>query len=183
MSAPVRTAIGAEVSLDQMLAAREQRAARQASALACFNKPIVSMTVVMPGPVKDGWLSRRVLSEALKQLEAMSDKRSWRVLSREVLWRETGPEALYVIDAEARMLKSATVALEENQPIGRLWDLDVLTPGRGLLSRQELGFRPRRCLVCGQPAHACGRSRLHPLEELLSTIARIVHDHVPRSVN
>jgi holo-ACP synthase len=183
MCALAETAIVPTVSLEQMLAAREQRAARQAAALACFSKPIVSMTVVMPGPVKDGWLPRRVLSEALKQLEAVSDKRGWHVLSREVLWRETGPEALYVIDAEARMLKSATLALEENQPIGRLWDLDVLAPGRGPLSRQELGFRPRRCLVCEQPAHACGRSRVHPLEELLSTIATIVHDHDPRSVN
>jgi holo-ACP synthase len=71
MCAPAETAVARAVSLEQMLAAREQRAARQAAALACFSKPLVSMTVVMPGPVKDGWLPRRVLSEALKQLEAI----------------------------------------------------------------------------------------------------------------
>ena len=183
MFALVETAVVPTVSLEQMLAAREQRAARQTAALVCFNKPVVSMTVVMPGPVKDGWLPRRVLSEALKQLEAISDKRGWHVLSREVLWRETGPEALYVIDVEARILKSATVALEDCHPIGRLWDLDVLAPGSGQLSRRELSFSPRRCLVCGEPAHACSRSRLHPLDELLSTIAKIVHDHDLRPIN
>jgi holo-ACP synthase len=183
MCALAETAIAPAVSLEQMLAAREQRAARQVAALAGFSKPLVSMTVVMPGPVKDGWLPRRVLSEALKQLEAISDKRGWLVLSREVLWRETGPEALYVIDVEARILKSATVALEDCHPIGRLWDLDVIAPGSGPLSRRELSFSPRSCLLCGQPAHACGRSRLHPLEELLSTIARVVHDYDLRSIN
>jgi holo-ACP synthase len=183
MCALAETAIVPTVSLEQMLAAREQRAARQAAALACFGKPLVSVTVVMPGPVKDGWLPRRVLSEALKQLEAISDKRGWHVLSREVLWRETGPEALYVIDVEARILKSATVALEDCHPIGRLWDLDVIASGSGPLSRRELSFSPRRCLVCGESAHACSRSRLHPLDELLSTIARIVHDHDLRPVN
>jgi len=180
MPAPAQPSRGAIVSLEQMLAAREQRAARQAAALARFDKPLVSMTVVMPGPVKDGWLPRRVLAEAIQELERVSNARSWRVLLREVLWRETGPEAHYVMDVDARMLKSATVELEDHHPIGRLWDLDIIAP-RGRLSRQDLGFPARRCLVCGRPAHACGRSRRHPLEELLGTIGKIVHEHDLRS--
>jgi holo-ACP synthase len=183
MSAPVRTAIGAEVSLDQMLDARERRAARQAVALACFREPLVSMTVVMPGPVKDGWLPRWVLDEALRELETMCRARGWPILSREVLWQETGPEALYVVDVDARSLKSATIELEDHHPLGRLWDLDVIARWQGPLSRQRLGFSARRCLVCGQPARVCGRSRQHPLEELLNTIGRIVHEYDLRSAS
>jgi holo-ACP synthase len=139
------------------------------------------VTVVMPGPVKDGWLPRRVLAEALQELEAASNARRWRVLAREVVWRETGPEALYVVHGDARIVKSATVLLEDHHPLGRLWDLDVIAPRQGQLSRQDLGFPARRCLLCERPAHACGRSRRHPLEELLSTIGRIVDEHDLRS--
>jgi holo-ACP synthase len=181
MPAPTQTATGAIVSLEQMLAAREQRAARQAAGLARFEKPLVSMTVVMPGPIKDGWLPRRVATEALQELEAMSNARSWRVLWREVFWQETGPEALYVMDTDARSLKSATVELEDHHAMGRLWDLDVIALEQIPLSRQDLGFPARRCLLCERPAHACGRSRQHPLEELLKAIDRIVHDHDLRS--
>ena len=37
------------VSLEHMLAAGDQRSERRASALARFDAPLVSMTVVMPG--------------------------------------------------------------------------------------------------------------------------------------
>ena len=164
-----------------MLAAREQRVARQSAALARFAKPLVSATVVMPGPVKDGLLPRRVLEVALREIDALARSRKWPVLSREVWWQQTGPEAIHVISAEAEPLKSATVALERQHPLGRLWDLDVIAPGPRVLSRQQLGHPARRCLVCERPASECGRSRRHSLEEILNTIRRIVHEYEERS--
>jgi len=181
MPAPVQMATGATVSLEAMLVAREQRAVRQAAALLRFDKPLVSMTVVMPGPVKDGRLPRRVLAEALQELDAVFKARIWRVLWRAVVLRETGPEALYVMDTDARSLKAVTVELEDRHPMGRLWDLDVIAPGSVRLSRQDLGFPARRCLLCERPAHACGRSRRHPMEELLRAIREIVYERNWRS--
>ena len=173
----IAAASGVGIGLEQMLAAREQRAARQADALARFDKPVVCMTVVMPGPVKNSWLSRRLLAEALQEVGAASDTRGWRLPSREVLWLKTGPEALYVVDVNARILKTVMVELEDDHPLGRLWDLDVIAPRQGGLSRRYLGLPARRCLICERPAHVCSRSRAHPLEELLSAIDRIVHEH------
>jgi holo-ACP synthase len=169
-----RVATGTPVSLERMLAARDQRAARQAAALAQFGTPLVSMTVVMPGSVKDGWLPRHVLAEALREFEAVASARRWSILARQVWWQETGPEALYVMDVEAHLLKSVTLELEDRHTLGRLWDLDVLAPWHGALSRDALRFPPRRCLVCERPARECGRSRRHPLEELWATIQHIV---------
>ncbi|HUO09398.1 MAG TPA: citrate lyase holo-[acyl-carrier protein] synthase [Phycisphaerae bacterium] len=168
---------GTAVSLELILAAREQRAARQAAALARFGKPMVSMTVVMPGPVKDGALPRRLLAEAVRKLDAVASARGWPVLSRQVWWQETGPEAMHVIAAEARLLKATTVELEDRHLLGRLWDLDVIAPGERPLSRKELNVPARRCLVCEGPAHDCARSRRHSLEELLNTIGKMVDAH------
>jgi holo-ACP synthase len=44
------------------------------------------------------------------------------------------------VNGDARIVKSATVLLEDHHPLGRLWDLDVIAPREGLLSRQDLGF-------------------------------------------
>jgi len=181
MNALAEMASEITVSLEQILAAREQRAARQAAALGRFDKPLVSMTVVMPGPVKDGWLPRRVLEVALREMEALSSVRNWPVLSREVSWQETGPEALYVIDVKPELLKSATIELEDHHRVGRLWDLDVIAPGPRMLSRKQLGFPERRCLVCDGRARECGRSRRHPLQELLNAIQKIVNQYDRRS--
>ncbi|MGY0569829.1 citrate lyase holo-[acyl-carrier protein] synthase [Bradyrhizobium sp. RDM12] len=182
MRAQVRTVNAAEVGLEEMLAAREQRATRQAAALARFGKPLVSMTMVMPGPVKGGPLPRRVLELAVQEMEAACRARGWRILSRKALWQKTGPEALSVIDADAVSLKLAMIELEDHHPLGRLWDLDVIAPGQAQLSRQSLGESPRRCLACGRPARVCGRSRRHPLGQLLTTIGRIVHEYDLRAV-
>ena len=53
------------VNLDDLLIAREERAARQAAAVAEFAAPLVSITMVIPGPSKDGWLPRRLMEVAL----------------------------------------------------------------------------------------------------------------------
>ena len=94
-----------EVSLDEMLIARDERATRQIAALAQFGAPLVSLTIVMPGPVKDGWLPRRVMEVALEEMDSLIGANNWPLLSREVFWRITGPEAIYVVDCRSTSLK------------------------------------------------------------------------------
>jgi len=164
------------ITLDQMLRAREERVAWQTAALAQFGKPLISVTVVMPGPTKDGRIPRRAMEAALMELDDLIAANKWPLVSREVLWRNTGPEAIYVVNIDAQILKSATIDLEERHPIGRIWDLDVITPSGAGLSRAKLARPARRCLICSRPAHECGRSRRHPLAELLKTIHNLVDD-------
>ena len=170
-------ACGTGVGLEQVLKARERRAARQAQALEQLAKPVVSVTVVMPGPVKDGALPRGLLAEALVAIDRAVAAKGWPVLSREVFWHETGPEALCVIDVAAEHLKSEMIELEDGHPLGRLWDLDVIAPGPRILTRKGLGFAARKCLVCERPAAECGRSRRHPLQQLLETMKAMVKEH------
>lgn len=163
-----------EVNPDEILVAREERAARQVAALAQFDATLVSLTIVMPGPVKDGWLPRRVMEVALEEVDSLIRANAWPLLSREVFWRITGPEAIYLVDAEVQVLKSATIGLEERHPIGRLWDLDVIAPAGAGLSRSQMRRPARLCLLCHRPARECGRSRRHSLAELMKQIQRMV---------
>jgi len=166
-----------------LLTAREDRATRQAAALARFGKPLLSITVIMPGPVKDGSLSRSVMELALQEVDRLVSARHWKVLSRDVSWHESGPEALYSLHVDAQVLKALAIGLEEQHPIGRLWDLDVIAPGGVGLSRSGLGKPPRPCLLCNRPAHECGRSRRHSLPELLQAVRQIVHNAICKRVS
>lgn len=163
------------VSPVALLDAREDRAARQAAILSRFGMSVLSITIVMPGPVKDGQLSRSLMELALRDVDRLIKVRNWRVFSRDVLWRESGPEAIYSLDVDPWVLKSSVIDLEERHAIGRLWDLDVIAPGGGGVSRRSVGKPPRTCLLCDRQAHECGRSRRHPLPELLKAIQEIVH--------
>lgn len=172
---------GRRVTLEQVLAARDARAAAQQAALAKFNKPIVCTTVITPGPVKDGVIPRYLFGAATDAVDVVCSARRWIVVWREILWKNTGPEAIYVVDSEAERLKIALVDIENRLRLGRLWDLDVITPRDGRVSRRALGYPPRRCLLCDEPAHACGRARRHSTEELSDAIQQMVHAHDSRA--
>lgn len=167
---------GEAVSLEQMLAARDRRAARQQAALARFALPVVSSGVVMPGPVKDNAQSRVAMAVATDALETLFASRQWPVRLFQSVSGPTGPESIHVVEAPAEDIKRALVELEDSHRLGRLWDLDVICPQRGILSRRALGQPPRRCLVCSAEAHACARSRRHSLPDLLAVIAKMTDD-------
>ncbi|WP_409485491.1 citrate lyase holo-[acyl-carrier protein] synthase [Arsenicicoccus dermatophilus] len=130
---------------------------------------VVVLTLVIPGPDKGGPGWRDLREEALRCVERLCARRGWAVDAQEPADTATGPETALVVRAEAGELKSVLVELEDSHPWGRLWDLDVHV-GELPLSRVAVGADPRPCLVCPGPAHACARSRAHPLTEVLAAV-------------
>ncbi|WP_157967514.1 citrate lyase holo-[acyl-carrier protein] synthase [Cohaesibacter intestini] len=161
---------GIAIDLQALLASRDARAARRASCLAKRRQPTITLTLVMPGPVKDSPLIRTIAEVARHETLAMLARRGWGYDIHFNTDLPTGPESLYQVDGDAALLKRALVALEDNHPLGRLWDLDVHDADGQALSRSSVGDPPRRCLVCDADARACGRSRTHALDELWSKI-------------
>lgn len=168
------TSVRAGVSLEALLAAKDSRAARQADWLARYQKPIISLTLVTPGPVKDSISYRNTLAVALQACDQLLWENHWNVLKRQVLWLPTGPEALWCVDHPAPEIKAHCVELEETHPLGRLWDFDVFSPENGQIGRHSLDLSNRRCLLCDEPAHACARSRRHPMEEVILRVEELI---------
>lgn len=162
---------GPAVTIEAVLAARDRRVERRREAFARRpDAPIVTISVVMPGPVKDCDLSRRTAAAARDALDRLFAERGWPAATVAVETGPTGPEAMLAVEAEPGPLKQALVSLEETHPLGRLWDLDVAASADRAVSRRDLGLPPRRCLVCDAPAHACARSRAHPHATLLAAM-------------
>lgn len=159
---------GPLASLDDILAARDDRVERRRALLAETGRPIITVTTVMPGPVKHCELSRIPFAAALAAIEALAAANAWPARLHHRATPATGPEAFVVLQAEAVDIKRALVALEETHPLGRLFDLDVTGLDGAGIGRADLGLSPRRCLVCDRLAKDCGRARAHPLDELLA---------------
>lgn len=158
------------VSLAQMLDRREQRVASQQALLARFGQPLVQLTLVTPGPVKDTAQARLVFEQGLAAVQLALSQAGQQVLAQEGVYLPTGPESLMVIASEPMYLKGLMLQLEEHHALGRLWDVDVINATGASVTRQQLGGSPRRCLVCEQPAHACARSSQHALAEVQHAI-------------
>lgn len=162
------------VSLQALLAAKERRAARQADWLAQYQQPIISLTLVTPGGVKDSLRYRNTISVALQACDQLLWQHHWQVVNRQVLWLPTGAEALWCVAHPAVEIKAQCVALEQSHPLGRVWDFDVICPVNGQVGRRSLDHSVRRCLICDEPAHACARSRQHPLEQVVGQVEKLI---------
>ena len=154
-----------DVTLQEILDARERRVQTQNALLAQYKKPVICFTMNIPGPEKYNRkiavgfrLGDRLLQQALQGMHT---------LHRQVRYENTGCEGFYVVDHPAQTLKQLTVALEEATPLGRLFDMDVLDADGVHLHREELGLAPRKCLLCEKDATICARSRAHGLDALL----------------
>lgn len=157
--------VGPSVSLEEMLAEREWRAAEEMRQLeTCAVLMVLSTNVA--GPVKTFPLLRKGFEEARRLLETRLDQEgvSWSL--RGVHCHDGGPTAFYAVETEATLAKRIACAVEETPGLGRLLDMDVLTAGGVKLERGQEGYPPRQCLLCGRPAFECGRSRRHSVEEL-----------------
>lgn len=158
------------VLLTEILAAREARVKRQQTLLREDQRPVVSFTMNIPGPVKASPLIRRAFEAGLGELEKDLDGR---ILSRDVIHAVTGDEAMLSVDMDANELKSICTAIEERYPMGRLFDMDVLDLRGNKLERKN----ERCCLVCGRPGRGCASRRLHPVAELQDATRELITSH------
>jgi holo-ACP synthase len=170
-------ASSSSVTLEDILLAREARASVQQKWLDRFAQPVVSTTLVWPGEVKDTPLARQVMTQANESLNQTLHKHRWRVTRQEMRFLPTGPEAFWSVSAPAWMIKHVTAHLEDNHPLGRLWDIDVFCPSAGLVKRSAINQPMRRCFICHEPAHVCSRMRRHAPQELAQVIEDLIYDY------
>ncbi|HFZ8993755.1 TPA: citrate lyase holo-[acyl-carrier protein] synthase [Citrobacter freundii] len=164
------------VSVPELLASRDERQARQHAWLIRHQISLVSFTVVVPGPVKDSELTRRIFNHGVTALHTLAKGSGWIIREQAALVSASGPEGILAVEAPAHALKRATITLEHTHPLGRLWDVDVLTPEGEILSRRHFALPARRCLLCGHSAAECARGKTHALPELLTRMETLLHD-------
>ena len=156
------------VSLEEILNARENRVKIQQKMLQKAPTCLLSFTLNIPGPVKvfpyTQWayeVGSSIISKGVSLLNGD-------VLEQFEAKNETGWEGFFALNLPPEEIKTYLLEQEEHHPLGRLFDFDVLRTDGSKLSRQELGFPERTCLLCGNPAFLCGRSRTHSAQELLA---------------
>ena len=155
-----------EVSLLEMLDARERRVHHQQELLEQYHKPLICFTMNIAGPIKDSPLIRRGFARGQQLLRQQFFRAKLTPLSAEAHCAATGCEAFYVLDADPMTIKKFTTDIEDATPLGRLFDMDVLRPDGTKVDREELSLSGRRCLICGGPAKVCSSRRIHTVAEL-----------------
>lgn len=165
-----------EITLDQLLASREQRSARQQELL--NDNPdatLVCLTVIMPGSVKRNFFSLITAGAALQSMIERYNDTILHLSTRDLV---TGYEAYLVTTLDHAKAKEIASNIEDTHPLGRLFDIDVILPDGVPMSRHQVGCSPRRCLLCDNDARFCMRNRTHSSEELHNKIKDMVNAYV-----
>lgn len=190
------------ITLNELLASRDARHATQQKLLAEHSgKTLVCLTVVMPGSVKR---NQQSLTAAHAAVEAM--RKAFAVKENKGLFPletpenpenlvplenpeppaptlleldlETGYEAYLITPMPLLEAKRIAVNIEDTHPLGRLFDIDIINADGVPVSRDAIGEKPRRCLVCDHEARYCMRMRWHTQEEIWAKINEMVDSYV-----
>ena len=166
-----------EVSLMEVLDARERRAQRQQELLTQYALPLVSFTLNIAGPMKNAPLVRRAFREGTERLEDALRGESIAITAQESIDAPTGCEGFFVLRGGGELIKRLCIALEDEDGLGRLFDLDVIDPAHGKWDRTALGFSERGCLICGKAGKDCASRRLHSVAELQKKTTAILRSY------
>lgn len=146
------------VDLAQVLDFRDERANLQKVIQEKSQKPLISFTMNIAGPVKRSSLIDFTFNRSVMALIG----KLGRPLNGRIICRTAGNAAFLTYDMPAEELKAICVLQEETALAGRLLDIDVLNEAGEKIRRKE----ERCCLICGGPAAPCARSRKHTTDEL-----------------
>lgn len=157
-----------EVSLHDILNAREARVQQQQSLLTEYQAPLLCFTMNIAGPVKTTPLTERGFRTGLEILDSQLSPE--KILFREARMLPTGCEAYYAISLPAAELKALCTNIEEVHPLGRLFDMDVLDADGTKMERAT----QRGCIVCGAPGRVCAARRVHSVEQLQTVTSQMI---------
>ena len=158
----------------EILNAREERFKKQREIIKEYRYPIVTLMVNTPGLEKNNSKVEHIFTQGVARLLQIFKEERLTVVHQ--TWdakKVTGPEGLFVIQAPAKIIKQFCLILEESHPLGRLWDIDVIDINCKPISRELLGYKPRKCYVCGNSAKNCARNQSHSFDETISKFYKI----------
>lgn len=165
-----------EVSLQEILDAREARVRRQEELLSRYEGVLICFTMNIAGPVKHSPLIEAGFRLGQKLLSSCLTP----VYTEEII-APTGCEYYCIVRGDPEAVKQQTAKIEDGSSAGRLFDMDVLT-AQGKISREQVGLVPRTCLLCGNDARICGRSRAHSVQALQAETTRLLRQAVSAQI-
>ena len=161
---------GIEVGIEEILDCREKRVTIQNEMIKKYNKPVISFTMNIPGPIKTNNEIKKAFDIGKNLILENLKENNIKVLEIQELNENTGNELFISVNSLAEKTKNMTVAIEESCELGRLFDIDVIDINFEKLSRKSF----RKCLICEEQAQECGRSRKHSVKELQDKIEEIL---------
>lgn len=163
-----------KVSMEQILEARENRMTIQADLIERYRTPVIHFTLNIPGFYKVFGRIPEVFEEGCRIVRSYLEQEELPLIYEELIQEKTGYEALFCVDEDPEIIKRVMLTAEEESPLGRLYDFDIIRMDGTKISRRDLGLPPRSCPLCGRPLRECDREERHTIHELVEHFKEII---------
>lgn len=156
----------------KILNGREERYKLELKLLEQFKKPIMVVTVNYPGEMKLDVISEIIFQQAVKSVQdfgfilTVSGKNF------------AGQYFIGVFSNDPIEAKKMAVKIEENHPLGRFFDIDIIDYPFKKIGREDLGLNERECILCNGNARECILERRHSASEVLAKIRNMVEEYL-----
>lgn len=165
-------------TLKEVLASREQRAFfEEEISKTNANQTLIALKCNIPGPVKYNAIVRQISEIGIQEVKAAIEKNKWKVTYEKLMDLDTGPEYFVVVDTYPTAVKQAAIMIEDGSPIGQLFTISVFYLEEGKMievQRMEIGYEPRKCMICGDDTFECENSSRHSRDEIQKKIESIL---------
>lgn len=157
-----------EVGIEKILASRDNREAKRKKLIEAYKMPLLVFTLNAPGSIKTSISSNIVFNYYIDIIDrhiCIANGESYKASAikyKEKTMDVATNEYFAVFDADPKILKDSLVKLEDQEKIGRLFDIDIYDANGEKLSRGKL----RKCFLCDKPAFECARNKTHDFETL-----------------
>lgn len=122
------------------------------------------------GSIESNWIVYRIFLECKKKMAPLKIFHSYT--------DEEGLIFFLIVNAPPLEVKALSIKIEDDEALGRLADIDVLTSEK-LFSRNDFPQKNKRrkCFLCEKDAVICARSRAHSQKEIMDFILKKVHEN------
>jgi len=156
-----------KITLDEVLFSREIRVEKEKALINKYGLPLVVLTMNIIGPYKVFDLVKKTFIRGCSLIKDSCLDNKIPIINMEIVEKNTGFEAYFIIDSSPIILKKYLVKIEDTHRIGRLLDIDVITENKDKISRSQIGKQNRKCILCNMDIYECRRLKKHSVEELL----------------
>ena len=163
--------------LAAILAERETRWNMRREFAAGHGQAVLSLTLNIPGANKNPAGSAKAfasLQQSLRHRIEQSCGHAGCMLAEEERAGVDGPCWITSVNLDPLTLKALCVAVEEEHPLGRLADADVLDAQAQPVNRADIGHEARRCFLCEAPASLCRRQGKHSQEQIIEYVRKLL---------
>ena len=148
---------------EQILAAKEFRWEKQQNFVQMYDRTVISFKFNVPSWPKTSSEILKAFEKVLYSFENFfTKKKHLKITLLETNNTVLGPEAFFICDEAAAVVKKLTIVFEETNIIGRLLDIDVITTKGNTVDRAT----KRKCFLCDNIAILCMREGNHTIDEL-----------------